>query len=142
MKTNHSDALHAAIEFVVRGRTEEVIRHNRQMLNKLEAQLETQAYQILKAAAKEVSAVTFKDAERIRKEDSLKSGEARSRVPVREDETLVYSASFGPYLHPGLRFAEWGDLGGEGKIRQALSEEDGASHRTASGFGYTVALHA
>ena len=65
-KTTIDDELHQSILEVMEGRFGELQRYNRNLLGKLEAQLESNAYQVLKASAKEIEAVARAYAKRLR----------------------------------------------------------------------------
>ena len=144
MKKAKSD-LELSLDEVVVGRLSEFLRESRKSLERLEAQLESQAYRNLKAFAKEASEVTakyHKDAQRLREEDSNKPNSAGSGVQVRDGATPLYSTSYTPSVYAGLSFAEWNLRGVQGEVRQGLPQEDGLGNRTASGQRYKVVVHA
>lgn len=137
--------LDQSLEQVLLGRVAELVRSNRLTLGRLEAQLESNAFHALKAAAKEASEVTTKfvqNEERFREKSSEAPQRERCEVQVRDGEIEVHSTGYTSNLYSGFSSAEWNLGGSQGQVRQGFAEEDGSGNRTVSGFRYQVAIHA
>lgn len=141
-KNEFDDELHRSILEVMEGRFGELQRYNRNLLGKLEAQLESNAYQVLKAAAKEIEAVSRKHAERVREKSSKESREEEGQVQVRIPPVAVLSPGHEASLYPGFHITVRDNRGDEGEVRQGQPQEDGPSSGATQGQGHSDAVHA
>lgn len=145
--TKNDDVLNQAIEEVISGRFAELVRYNRNVISKLEAQLENNAHQVIKAAAKEIKAVVQAHAareyaKRVREEGSEEVRGQEGQVSVRIPDVAVLGTGYEKSVYSGLHSLEWSDRGVEGQVRSGQPEEDGSSSGAAQGSGYSDAVHA